>query len=74
MALQAILNRPGAYRVVLEEQPEGVYVYVFDTPDAKWPYQDHLQDDWEMAKRAALEDYGVADDGWTTISDTHIHG
>ncbi|MCL2701301.1 MAG: hypothetical protein FWE88_06365 [Phycisphaerae bacterium] len=74
MALEAIVNREGVFRVVLEEQPEGVYVYVFDTPENPWPYRDHLQNDWPMAKHAASEDYETTEDMWTEIPDTHIHG
>ena len=74
MALEAILDRPGVYRVVLEEYPEGVYVLVFDTPDAKWPREDHLQNDWAMAKRAASQDYGIADDVWREIPETGFNG
>jgi len=76
MALQAIINRPGAYRVVLEEYPEGVYVLVYESADddERSPCQDHLQNDWAMAKRAALHDFGIDDDQWTEIPDTRFNG
>ena len=60
--------------MVLEEYPEGVYVLVFDTPDAAWPCKDHLQNDWAMAKRVAQHRYGTADDGWSKIPDTRFNG
>jgi len=74
MALEAIVNRKDVYRVVLEEYPEGVYVLVFDTPDSRWPCQDHLQNDWAMAKRSALQDYGITEDMWKEIPDTRFNG
>ena len=76
MALEAIINRPGAYRIVLEEYPEGVYVLVYESPDVGTdsPCQDHLQDNWEIAKRQAREDFGVSDDQWKEIADTRFNG
>jgi hypothetical protein len=76
MALEAIVDRKGAYRVVLEEYPEGVYVLVYDTAAAAddGPCQDHLQDDWQIAKRQALDDFGVTEDQWTEIPDTFFNG
>jgi hypothetical protein len=75
MALEAIINRQGVYRVVLEEYSEGVYVLVYDSPDApKGPCEDHLQNDWPMAKRAAFQDYGIADHQWKEIPDTNVMG
>ena len=74
MALERIITKPGAYRVVLEEYPEGVYVLVYETPESQWPYRDHLQDDWPMAKRAALQDYGITEEMWKEIPDTKFNG
>lgn len=74
MALEAIINKPGAYRVVLEEYPEGVYVLVFETAESQWPCRDNLQDDWAMAKRAAGHDYGVTDAMWREIPNTKFNG
>jgi len=74
MALEAIVNRDGVFRVVLEEYPEGVYVLVFDTPEAKWPCRDNLQADWAMAKRSALRRWGISDKMWKEISDTRFNG
>ena len=73
MALAAVTNRKGAYRVVLEQYPEGVYVLVYDTPDARWPCEDHLQNDWAMAKRAALQDYGIDESMWREVPDTRFN-
>jgi hypothetical protein len=74
MALEAIVNRQGVYRVVLEQYPEGVYVLVFDTAEARWPCEDHLQSDWAMAKRAAAQDYAITEDRWKEIPDTRFNG
>ena len=76
MALQAITNRHGVYRIVLEESPEGVYVLVYESADSddQSPCQDHLQDNWDIAKRQAREDFGVLDDQWKEIPDTHFNG
>ncbi|MBX3362564.1 MAG: hypothetical protein KF912_13530 [Phycisphaeraceae bacterium] len=75
MALEAIINREGIYRIVLEEYTEGVYVLVYDSPQApRGPCKDHLQDDWEMAKIAALEDYGITEDQWKEAPDTRFRG
>ncbi|MBL9092771.1 MAG: hypothetical protein JNL96_16245 [Planctomycetaceae bacterium] len=74
MALQAIVDRERVYRVVLEEYAEGVYVLVFDTASAEWPCEDHLQNDWPMARRAALHDYGITDDQWREVPDTKFNG
>ena len=74
MALEAIVNRDGVFRVVLEQYPEGVYVLVFDTPKARSPREDHLQNDWATGRRAALQDYGVTEDMWKEIPDTRFNG
>ena len=73
MALEAIVQRPQAQRIILEEQPEGVYVLVFNAGE-QWPCQDYLQDDWAMAKLHALEDFGVTDEMWRQIIDTGLVG
>ena len=74
MALQAIIQREGVHRVILEEYPEGVYVLVYDTAEAVAPCQDHLQDNWQIAKRAAREDYGIEDWMWNEVPDTRFNG
>jgi hypothetical protein len=74
MALEAILNLPGAYRVVLEEYPEGVYFLVFETPESEGPCIDNLQDNWGMAKMQGKEDFGIAKEAYHEIPDTHFNG
>lgn len=72
MALQAIVQRQGVHRVVLEQYPEGVYLLVFDAAESKWPCRDNLQNDWAMAKRAASQDYAVAENMWQEVPDTGV--
>jgi hypothetical protein len=73
MALEAFVDHPEFHRVVLEEYAEGVYVMAFK-PGEEWPCRDHLQNDWEMAKRSATQDYGVAEQVWREIPNTRIMG
>ena len=42
MAYEAFPHRPGAYRVMLEERAEGVYINVFETAEGEEPYIDWL--------------------------------
>lgn len=76
MALEAIIKQKNAYRIVLEEYPEGVYVLVYDSADASndGPCQDHLQDNWGIAKLQAREDYGITEDQWKEVPDTFFNG
>lgn len=73
MAYEVILNKPGVYRILLEEYPEGVYINVFETSSSPGPYIDWLQDDLEMAKRVCREDYGVSDEQWLPAPDERWH-
>jgi hypothetical protein len=70
---EVIANRPGAYRVVLEERAEGVYVNVFEHASSTEPYIDILQDNLEMAKRACCQDYGIEEHQWRLIPDVDWH-
>ena len=72
-AYEAIANRPGAYRVVLEERAEGVYVNVFEHPSSTEPYIDILQSDLKMAMRACYQDYGIEEHQWRPIPDVDWH-
>lgn len=73
MIFEAFPNKPGAYRVVLEERIEGVYVNVLESPSAPEPYIDILQPNLEIAKLACLEDYGIMDHQWTIAPDVDWH-
>lgn len=67
MALEAKIKRVGVERVVLEQYPEGIYVFVFEQPDSPHPYRDYLQDNWEMAKGFCQDEYGIDAGSWTEI-------
>lgn len=73
MSYEAILNRPGVYRILLEDAPEGTYVNVFDSPTSPGPYRDVLQDDVAMAKRACKLDYNVQEWEWRQVPDEAWH-
>jgi len=74
MALYAEVNREGVHHLVLEEYQEGVYVLVFPTASNYSPSEDHLQNDWDMAKRSAMQCWGITEDRWKEIPDTGIMG
>ena len=64
MKLHTYPKSGSPYRVLLKENPEGVYVFVFDSRESQYPEKDWLQDDWEMAKRACFQDFGIQDHEW----------
>ena len=59
MSHQVVLGRPGVYRILLEQRPEGTYVNVFEKENSPGPYKDWLQDDLEMAMRVCEQEFGV---------------
>jgi hypothetical protein len=73
MTYEAFTNRPGAYRVVLEERAEGVYVNVFESPSAIETYIDILQPDLEIAKLSCAEDYGIEENQWRQAPEVDWH-
>lgn len=77
MALQAIVNQPGLFCIVLEEyEGLGVYVLAYDCADnyPHNPCQDHLQNDWQTAKICAKELFGVLEVDLKKVPDTHFDG
>jgi hypothetical protein len=74
MAYEVIAKRPGAYRILLEQYSEGVYMYVFEASSSKHYDRDHLLDDFEMAMRLCEREYGVKPCEWTNVPDQHWHG
>lgn len=72
MALEAIVNRDGIFKVILQERVEGVYVFSFPGPENKMSLRDDLQDDFDMAKRFSLNRYGITEDMWHVIGDTGL--
>jgi hypothetical protein len=67
MALEAFPSNGSAYRIVLDAKREGVYVFVFLTNQSASPEIDLLQDDFEMAKIACEDDFGVSPDAWIAV-------
>ncbi len=51
-------------RIVLEPQPEGVYVLVYDSGEPGTTKFDYLQDDLAMAKDLCREEYGTPEHSW----------
>jgi len=72
MALEAIVRRAGVDRVVLEQYPEGVYMFVFERPDSQHPYRDYLQDSWDRARGFCEDEYGIPESEWTEIPDPRL--
>ncbi len=52
------------WRIVLEPQPEGVYVLVYEREDSELMAYDYLQNDLAMAKFFCREEYGTSDNSW----------
>jgi hypothetical protein len=73
MNYEAVVNRPGAYRVVLEERPEGVYINVFESPEAEEPYIDWLAPHLQGAKLKATKEFGIHEDEWKQAANEHWH-
>ena len=70
MALEAIINRCDAYRVILEQCQEGVYVFIFDSVNSMNPEREYLQDSLEIAKEMALDEFGITEAMWNVRPDT----
>ncbi len=62
------------WRIVLEPQPEGVYVLVYEREDSASdsPDRDYLQNDFAMGKFFCREEYGTAEDSWHEYSGPKI--
>jgi hypothetical protein len=73
MTYESIPNLLGAYKVVLEERAEGVYVNVIESPFSTEPYIDILQPNLELAKLAGRENYGILDHQWMVVPDVDWH-
>jgi hypothetical protein len=72
-AYEVLNPRADIYRIVLEEDPVGVYVLVFLKEGSAFPEYDYLQDDFDMAMRACQQDYGVLRDAWKEIPFQDLH-
>ncbi len=57
-------NTSGFSRIELVQESEGVYIFICESAESKFPEQDYLVDDMESAKRWCAEDYGVPVESW----------
>jgi hypothetical protein len=53
------------YKLVEDLPGVGVYLYIYENGRCIW---DDLQDDFDMCKRVALEDFGVPMDSWVKMN------
>jgi hypothetical protein len=60
-----IADYAGCHFEIQEGRGEGFYVWRFAGEDTLSTH-DYLQDDLAMAKRSALEEWGVPDNAWRT--------
>lgn len=58
------LNKSGFSRIELVQEFEGVYIFIYERAESKFPEQDYLADDVESAKTWCAEDYGVPVESW----------
>jgi len=72
MAYESKPMKAGAHRIILEEHPEGVYIFLFEKEESKFPEKDYLQDDLNIAMEICERDYGVPKDAWVAIPDTEL--
>jgi hypothetical protein len=73
MTYESIPNLLGAYKVVLEERAEGVYVNVLEHAFSRERYIGMHQSDLTMANRACNQDYGIKDYQWMVVPDVNWH-
>ncbi|MEO0440301.1 MAG: hypothetical protein AAF067_05435 [Pseudomonadota bacterium] len=52
------------HRYVIEPQPEGVYLFIFEKAGSSFPEKDFLEDSKEVVKEICKEDYGVSIESW----------
>jgi hypothetical protein len=74
MAFEAYPKSKNVFRVVLEEAPEGTYVFVFESEKSIGPEKDYLQADLDMAKRSCLRKYAIDADDWIWIPNSGLRG
>ena len=73
MAYEVILNWAEAYRVILEERKEGVYINVFNSVGANKPSSDKLFPDLQGAIIDCLEEFGIQEDQWKVVPNEPWH-
>ena len=66
-AIGVVLNRPGVYRVSLQPQREGVYIYVYVSADDCEPSIDWFADTIEDAMTICYDMYRVGAEQWRPV-------
>ena len=65
-----VAEHAGCHFEIQEGRGEGFYVWRF-VGESELSTHDHLQDDLAMAKRCALEEWGVPESAWLPVSPSH---
>ena len=65
-------NAGSNYRLVLQPEAEGTYVFIFKRADSRFPERDELQDTVEIAKECCLADFGTPLDSWRAFAGERI--
>ncbi len=60
------VNTDGFDRIELVQEKEGVYIFIFERSDSAFPERDYLVDDFDVAREACADDYGVPFNSWTS--------
>ena len=68
--LESFENDAGLYRLVLQPEGEGVYVFVFETEASAFPERDYLLDTLQDAVAWCAEQYGAAEIAWRAVGET----
>jgi len=63
------INSSGFNKIVLEDTPEGTYIFVYETVQSNFPERDYLQDDLVIAREICRDDYGVPLSSWQPASE-----
>jgi hypothetical protein len=66
----SVKNNVDKYRIILENRTEGAYIFIYDSPQSKFPEWDYLDKDMQSAKEFCFEDYGTPLDSWQDLEAT----
>jgi hypothetical protein len=65
--LEAVTNRSTPYRVVLHQEPEGVYAFAYSDITILSLIRDDLYDNLEQAMKFCELDYGIPPTAWRPV-------
>ena len=65
---EVIVAGPNLYKVILEPQSEGTYIFEFVSEKSTVPERDWLVDDLEQAMETCEEDYKIFKHQWQKIT------